>query len=205
MRPDHCIVYVITNKAMPDYIKIGTTRRPIQQRMRDLYTSGIPVPFECHYAALVETSKNVEKRMHRAFDRYRVNKNREFFEIEPDAAADIIRMVAIKEITPEGDIIESSDDKVAIAQLENRAARFAFKMVGIPPGTTLTFKDDNSITCTVLDNRAVEFEGKKTSLSASALVALKRSGFDWKSAQGAMYWMHQGKTLRDLRDELEDE
>ena len=57
----------------------------------------------------------------------------------------------------------------------------------------------------LLDNRAVEFEGEKTSLSASALVALKRSGFDWKSAQGAMYWMHQGKTLRDLRDELEDE
>ena len=153
MRPDHCIVYVITNKAMPDYIKIGTTRRPIQQRMRDLYTSGIPVPFECHYAALVETSKNVEKRMHRAFDRYRVNKNREFFEIEPDAAADIIRMVAIKEITPEGDIIESSDDKVAIAQLEKRAVRFAFKMVGIPPGTTLTFKDDNSITCTARQSR----------------------------------------------------
>ena len=165
----------------------------------------MPVPFECHYAALVEISKNVEQRIHRAFEKYRVNKNRGFFEIGPDAAADIIRMVAIEEITPEGDTIESSDDKDAIERLEKRAARFAFKMVGITPGTTLTFKLDDKITCTVLDNHAVEFEGEKTSLPASALVALKRSGMDWKSAQGAMHWMHQGKTLRDLRDELENE
>ncbi len=205
MHSDHCIVYILTNEAMPDYIKIGTTRRPILQRMRDLYTSGVPVPFECHYAALVEKSKDVEKRMHRAFEKSRVNKNREFFEIEPDAAADIIRMVALEEITPEGDTVESSDDKDAIARLEKRAARFAFKMVGITPGTTLTFKLDDNITCTVLDNNAVEFEGEKTSLSASALVALKRNGNEWKSAQGAMYWMHQGKTLRDLREELESE
>lgn len=204
MQSDHCIVYILTNEAMPDYIKIGTTRGTIQKRMKQLYTSAVPVPFECHYAAEVEISKNVEKRLHRAFDKYRVNKNREFFEIEAAAVAEIIRMVAIKEVTPTETIVETSDDQQAIQRLEKRVERFSFKMVGIAPGTVLTFKLDEELTCTVLDNRSVEFEGEKTSLSSAALTALKRQGFDWQAAQGAQYWMHKGNTLKELREQLEN-
>lgn len=205
MHSDHCIVYVLTNEAMPDYIKIGTTRRNIGQRMRDLYTSAVPVPFECHYAAEVEITKNVEKTLHRAFNKYRVNKNREFFEIEPDAAADIIRMVAIKEVTPKDDIIETTDDKEAIQRLEQRASRFSFKMVAIIPGTILAFKNDDTLTCKVIDNRRVEYNGETTSLSSAALSALQQQGFNWKSAQGAQYWMYEGKSLKDLREQIENE
>ena len=59
MQEQTILVYVLTNEAMPDYIKIGTTTRAIEDRMRDLYTSGIPVPFECYYAAEVDKAKNV--------------------------------------------------------------------------------------------------------------------------------------------------
>lgn len=79
MHSNHCIIYIFTNEAMPDYIKIGTTQRSVQERMRDLYTSGLPVPFECYYAAEVPKAQNVERRLHRAFDKFRVNQNREFF------------------------------------------------------------------------------------------------------------------------------
>lgn len=205
MPSDTCIVYVLTNEAMPDYVKIGTTRSAMQQRMAQLYSTAVPVPFECYYAGEVEVAKNVEKRLHRAFDKFRINKNREFFEIDPEAAADIIRMVALRDVTPADEVFETEDDKDAIQKLEKRAARFNFKMVGIQPGTVLTFKYDEDITCTVVDHRNVEFDGETLSLSAAALAALRQRGLHWKAAQGAIYWVYEGKTLKELRDHMEDD
>ena len=205
MSSETCIVYVLTNEAMPTYIKIGTTDRSIIGRMKQLYSTGVPVPFECYYAAKVPKSTNVEKRIHRAFDKFRVNQNREFFEMEPEAAADIIRLVAISEVTPVSDFVETIEDKKAIEKLEKRAERFSFKMVGIEPETVLTFKLDATITCEVIDNRQVRFQGQPFSLSGAALEALKLQGYYWKSAQGAQYWKHGDLTLLELRDALENE
>ena len=204
MNPEHCIVYVLINEAMPNFIKVGTTKRPIEERMKGLYSTGVPVPFECHYAAIVEQSKNVERRIHRAFSKFRINKNREFFELDPEAAADIIRLVEIKDVTPSEDFIETLDDKEAIKKLEQRAARFNFKMVGIAEGALLNFKHDEEIQCEVIDNYRVKFRDQEMSLSAAALAALSERGFHWKSAQGAQYWMHEGQTLVDLRQEIEN-
>lgn len=205
LRADHCIVYVLTNEAMPRFVKVGTTRIDVEERLKQLYTTGVPVPFECYYAGVVESAKNVERRIHRAFDKFRVNKNREFFEIEPEAVADIIRMVAIRDATPGEDYTETPDDKVAMEKLEQRAERFSFKMVGISPGTLLHYKFDDSITCTVLDNRRVEFRGEEMSLTAATLAVLAERGFHWKSARGSVAWMYGGQTLQELRDALEAE
>ncbi len=205
LEESECIVYVLTNDAMPGFIKVGKTTQPVQERLKQLYTLGVPVPFECYYAGIVPSNKNVERRIHRAFDAFRGNKNREFFEMEAEAAADIIRLVERQEVTPGEGYIESPDDKKAMDRLEKRAERFSFKMVGIAPGTVLTFKLNDTITCKALDNRNVEFRGETTSLSAAALSALKAQGFEWKSAQGALYWMHNGQNLVDLRKALEEE
>lgn len=205
MESNQCIVYVLTNEAMPGFVKVGTTKSTIIKRMKDLFSTGVPVPFECYYAAIVEENKNVERRIHRAFDKFRINKNREFFEIEPEAAADIIRLVEIKDVTPQEDFVETSDDKEAIKKLEQRAARFNFKMVGIPKETTLYFKMDDELTCQVIDNYRVRFADEEMSLSAAALAALKLRGFNWKSAQGAQYWTHEGQTLVELRQQVENE
>ncbi|MCZ4273340.1 GIY-YIG nuclease family protein [Maritalea porphyrae] len=205
MKPFHCIVYVLTNEAMPGFIKVGTTKKPILKRMKELYSTGVPVPFECHYAAIVDESKNVERRIHRAFEKLRINKNREFFEIDPEAAADIIRLVEIEDATPQEDFVETPDDTDAIKKLEKRAERFDFKMVGIEKETVLHFKHDDQITCSVIDNHRVRFLNDEMSLSAAALAALKQRGFHWKSAQGAQYWTHNGQTLVELRQQIENE
>lgn len=53
------IVYVLTNSAMPGLVKIGmTTRESIDTRMKELYSTGVPVPFDCEYACEVKTSDN---------------------------------------------------------------------------------------------------------------------------------------------------
>ena len=80
------IVYVLTNPAMPGIVKIGkTTRDNPQVRMNELYTTGVPLPFECAIAINTEDEQasNLEIALHTAFGPYRLNPSREFFEIEP--------------------------------------------------------------------------------------------------------------------------
>ena len=55
------IVYVLTNPAMPKMVKIGKTGREVEARLNDLYTTGVPLPFECAYAAKVADMDKVEK------------------------------------------------------------------------------------------------------------------------------------------------
>jgi len=48
------IVYLLTNPFMPGLVKIGmTAQEDIDKRMKELYTTGVPVPFECRYACKV--------------------------------------------------------------------------------------------------------------------------------------------------------
>ena len=75
------IIYVLQNPAMPNYVKIGKTEN-LQQRMKDLDNTSVPVPFECIYAARVEKIRGWEKVLHEVFSEYRVNQRREFFTSE---------------------------------------------------------------------------------------------------------------------------
>jgi hypothetical protein len=40
------IVYILTNEAMPGLIKIGCTNVELASRIKQLYTTGVPLPFE---------------------------------------------------------------------------------------------------------------------------------------------------------------
>lgn len=85
--PQLQIVYVLTNPAMPGLVKIGkTTQEEVDLRMKQLYSTGVPVPFECVFACRVPDASVVEKALHHAFGQVRINPTREFFRIEPDRA-----------------------------------------------------------------------------------------------------------------------
>ena len=90
------IVYVLTNPAMPGLVKIGkTSRQHIEIRLNELYSTGVPVPFECAYAARVEDETAVERAFHQAFGPYRINARREFFQIEADQAIALLKLMFI--------------------------------------------------------------------------------------------------------------
>ena len=74
------IVYVLSNEAMPNLVKIGIAS-DINERMKQLYSTGVPLPFTCEYAGLVENASQVEKPFI-AFSHNRLHDRREFFEIE---------------------------------------------------------------------------------------------------------------------------
>ena len=71
------IVYVLTNEAMPGLVKIGRTTSDLARRIRDLYQTGVPLPFELFYACEVQNSGLVESKLHDAFGDHRVSKTRE--------------------------------------------------------------------------------------------------------------------------------
>ncbi len=199
------IVYILTNDAMPGLIKIGKTETSIEQRMKELYKTGVPVPFECFHASIVENADEVESRLHQAFDTFRVNNNREFFEMPPENALAILELLEIKDVTPKDFVVETDADREAMKKLEKKSERFSFKMVDIPEGSELVFDKDENLKAITVANNKVLFDGEEMSLSAAALRALRSLGYKWKSAQGAAHWKYNGELLKNRRERMEDE
>ncbi len=187
---------------MPGYVKIGKTNN-LEQRIRSLDTTGVPLPFECFYACKVKDATFVERQLLDAFMDHRVRSSREFFEIAPERAFAILKLVEIENVTPKKDFVESQEDQQALNRAKERRAVFNFKMVDIPVGTELIFSRDENIKARVVDNRSVEFNGEIVSLSVAADKALRNMGIQWKSVQGPAYWMYENETLDERRRRFE--
>lgn len=190
-------VYILKNEAMPGYVKIGFTQQDdVQSRLKQLYTTGVPLPFECVYSARVPDCRKLERTLHFVFDDQRPRANREFFQTNPDLARAIIDLVAIEttsftdeeqQITPE--------ERGAIEAVKTRAEALTFARLGLKPGDVLTFTKDAGITCRVADTRKVEFKGQIMSLSAAAKSALEDLDYQWAAVRGAEYWSFNGVKL----------
>jgi hypothetical protein len=199
------IVYILTNESMPDTIKVGITGN-LDRRIRELDTTGTPLPFECYYAVEVENAAAIEKKIHEGLDDKRIRQNREFFNATPEQAKAILEIAELmggKNVTPNEDIVETPQDKQALDTARKKRSKFNFGMVNIELGTILEFVKDKTITCEVIDDSKIKFRGEVTSLSASAVTVLHEMGYDWDKAHGPKFWMYQGKSLRDLRYEKE--
>jgi hypothetical protein len=198
------IVYVLTNEAMPGLTKIGCTVDNLAARIRSLYGTGVPLPFELFYACEVKDRRFVEKQLHDAFGDHRVSKGREFFRIAPERIRAALSIAAIKEIKLGDEIFETLEEKSEVESAKRRA-RFQFSMVGIKQGTELRLEKDQNINCITVDEKnKVNFKGGVTSLSDAALQALQSLGYEWPTVSGPWEWTYQGKRLDELRREIED-
>lgn len=194
------IIYILTNEAMPGYVKIGKTSTNLEQRIRELSSStSVPMPFTCFYACTVNSAAFVEHQLHDAFDNNRINPKREFFKIAPERVVSALKLAQIDDITPKKDFVDSLDDQESLNQARAIRGRFNFSMVGIPVGTELTFSRNNNITAKVIDDHYIELNGEKVSLSKSAQQIL---GYEYGIA-GTDYWMFGNETLDELRQRLE--
>lgn len=194
------IIYVLTNEAMPGYVKVGRTTN-LKKRIRDLDKTGVPLPFECFYACTVKNAIFVEKQLHDAFLDSRVRPNREFFLLPPERVISALKLAEIENVTPKEDVVETTGDQQALNKARARRASLNFKMVGIPTGSELVYIHDESIKAKVVNNRQIEWDGQTTSLSASAQKLL---GY-LHSVQGTAYWMYEGETLDERRRRLESD
>ena len=193
------IVYILTNQSMPDTIKIGITDN-LERRIKELDNTSVPLPFECYYAVEVDDASKIEKKIHEGLDDKRIRDNREFFRMIPEHAKAALEIASGKDVTPKDDVVETEGDRAAL-QKERKRNRFNFAEVGVEPGEILKFKKDPSITCKVVEGDLVEFRGRKTSLTNSALEVIHELGYKWTKIAGPQFWTYKGKTLYDLNQE----
>ena len=164
------IVYVLTNPAIPNLVKIGkTTQAEVDIRLRQLYSTGVPFPFECAFACQVKNATEVEKALHTAFKKNRVNPNREFFEIDPDQAIAILKLLRVDDITTQFEQqieaeVEAVDTQSAQAFKRRQRPRMNFYELGIPAGSVLMAKN-GQLQVTVVDEKKVNLQGKVCSLT----------------------------------------
>jgi hypothetical protein len=196
------IVYVLTNPAMPNLTKVGkTTQGDVETRLSQLYTSGVPVPFECAYACQVKDCTEVESALHLAFGNTRVNPKREFFKIEPERVIAVLKLLAVKDVTPqvEKELTEGLDntDKESREDLErSRRPNMNFGQMKIPVGAVLLYKD-GEVQVTVADEKHVNYKDRVCSLTAATKEIM---GLDY-SVQPAPHWTYEGKTLKKIYED----
>ena len=194
------IVYVLTNPAMPKMVKIGRTGNDIDTRLSQLYSTGVPLPFECAYAARVADMDAVEKAFHNAFGPYRVNPKREFFSIEPEQAIGLLELMKLEDMTPtiqqEAEQVDVEAKAAAEKFKKARRPNLRFTKLGIPEGAVLQFTQGDQ-TCTVVSRKHVEYDGQHWSMSALAqhLTGITRP------LRGSSYFTYEGELLSDLYDE----
>ncbi len=194
------VVYVLTNPAMPGFVKIGKTLlNDVNQRLSQLYTTGVPFPFELAFACKVPNADEVERALHRAFAPNRSNPRREFFNIEPDQAIAILKLLHVEDATAE---IEGMPTAIPVEEIEAgkqytaRRPNLNFREMGIAVGSVLNFTEGD-FAVSVSGERKVRLGDEEMSLTAATRQLL---GLDYSVAPGP-YWTYDGKSLRVIYDE----
>ena len=197
------IVYVLTNPAMPGLVKIGkTSRRAVDARLNELYSTGVPVPFECAFAGMVIDEARIERAFHQAFGPYRINPKREFFEIEADQAIALLELLVVEDVTPElQDHAEKVDEgsRDGTRKLKARRPPLNYLDMGMEIGSIIEFTEGEH-TATVKSGRRIDYRGEDISLTALTQKLLKID----RPIQPTPYWTYKGRNLTDIYEDTYD-
>lgn len=92
-------VYILTNPSFKeDWVKIGKSSRPVDIRSKELDNTAVPLPFEIYATLKTVKYEQVEKLIHKTIDRLtdlRIRHNREFFNVSPAKALDILKDISM--------------------------------------------------------------------------------------------------------------
>jgi hypothetical protein len=196
------IVYVLTNPAMPGLVKIGqTSAEEAAVRLAQLYSTGVPFPFNLEYAAKVNNPGEVENALHRAFAPNRVNPRREFFSIEAEQVIAILKLLHIDEVTselqqtPAPSQVTAAEITAGNEYERQRRPKLNFVEMGIPIGSTLLFKDGVASALVASPKKVkVGEDGEELSLTAltQSLLGIERP------VQPSPYWSFNGRSVLDI-------
>ena len=193
------IVYILTNESMPGYVKIGFTKTDLENRLKQLDNTSVPLPFELHYACEVKNAREDERWLHGIFDDFRVRPNKEFFKMDPERVVLALKRIQIKEVKLNDDYI-SKDYKKEIEKKKKIRSRFDFEKYGIKVGEEIYFSRNENIKAKVLKNNKIELNGVERGLSESAKEILNYK----KQPAGTLYWMYDGETLDERRRRMDE-
>ncbi len=210
-------VYILTNPSFrEDWVKIGKSSRPVDIRSKELDNTAVPLPFEIFATLKTVKYDIVEKKIHKAIDRLtdlRIRQNREFFNIKPELALEILRDEAM--VLDDAEVTLYKDNKPIkpvdptkpvdpIPPLPHRP-RFKFSMVKIPIGSTLIFVP-TGIQVKVASDDQIEYEGRIYKLSPFVGTFMPEDRRNTSGAyQGPKFFTYRGEILDDIRKRIEQE
>lgn len=184
-------IYIMTNPALKDMVKIGYAS-DVETRRKQLSTTALPYEYEVY--ATYETSGNLEdKKLHKMIDNLnpdlRVSKNREFFVMSPEEAYELLESIA----TISGIIGKLKRTKVCETKKQRiKKPPVNFAKCGIPVGAELVFVEDPSVVAIVVSDRKVQYKEEITSLSA---ISDSIKGY---STSGPQFFTYKGVTVSDI-------
>lgn len=120
-------IYIASNQGMPGIIKIGMTYKPPAKRLAELYTTGVPYPFELEYQCRVPDRYAAERYLHDFFTEKRVSSNREFFAVK---ASDAVKITHSR----------VANKKVSYKKPASKFKRFLVLCIMISAATGLLYK-----------------------------------------------------------------
>lgn len=214
-------VYILTNPSFrEDWVKIGKSSRHVDVRSKELDNTAVPLPFEIY--ATLKTTKyaKVERQIHKQIDRLtdlRIRQNREFFNIAPSVALDIMRDIA--DLLDDAELYVYVDGKPVVSkskdedkkieaeskekQRKTQKPPFKFHMIGLNVGDTIVF-DPLRMPVRIASDDKIEYDGRLYSLSAFTANFLPEEKQNTSGAyQGPKYFSYNGKVLSELRKEKE--
>lgn len=198
--PQMNVVYVLTNSAMPGLVKIGfTTQTDANLRISQLYTTGVPVPFNLEFACNVQNAEEVERALHEAFAPNRINPRREFFQINPEQAIAILRLLHVGDATIEVKQQPTDLDQQSIAaegRLRSRRPNINFHEMGIPNGAELQ-STHGSVVAIVTGPRKVTIGNEEMSFTGATRYVL---GSNYNGELGH-HWTYNGRNITEMYDE----
>ena len=90
-------VYVLANKTMPNLVKIGYTNRTPDKRAEQISRgTGVPIKFSVEFAFKCFNGEQLERELHKYLSPYRINTEREFFQLTVDEAKRTIELLGAR-------------------------------------------------------------------------------------------------------------
>ena len=212
------VIYILTNPSFPQYVKIGYADN-VESRLKQLNNSEC-IPFAFRIYATYEVEERLtDLKLHALIDQLNPNlrsidnvdgkkRVREFYAMSPEQAYSILETIAVlggcKNRLKLWELSEEQRQDVELAgEIEDehieRISPFTFSKCNIPVGATITYinrgKSNSGLEVVVVDDKNVEYQGKKYSLSA---LATELSGSKHGVA-GPRYFKYNGEWLNTIR------
>lgn len=200
------IIYIMTT-AVSGLIKIGKAgSQNYSERMRHLERNGYynVSGLKQFFAIELEDYDDKESLLHEIFSKHRVDDS-ELFALDCELVQQLLLAFDGKVVYPKN--INKDHEFDEVTKSRKQGVLFSFYRKGLQNGDVIYFAQDEMIQATVVGEREVEYEGKIYKLSPlTRIIFEQKNQLNASGAyQGAAYWTHHGKKLKDLSDKVREE
>ena len=119
-------VYCMSNPLYQGILKVGITERTPEERAKELYTTGVPLPFKVEFAKKVSNPREKESLLHKLLEQYteRISGRREFFRVGVEEVRTFFGLMdgewwsnSVEESEDEEDEVEDNEEPATKKQL----------------------------------------------------------------------------------------